>query len=155
MKSTTEDTRVLPSGATTRTTTTTISGKVAAYQAGKTLTITRFDGSKVTYLINEKSTVPADMIIGKTVTVLPLAAPGRARRADHHVRHHDQDRDGPGPLTVKKEPEMLTILLVIAVLMLLGAIPSWPHSRGWGYGPSGGLGLVVLILVVLLLSGRI
>jgi hypothetical protein len=50
---------------------------------------------------------------------------------------------------------MLTILLVIAVLMLLGAIPSWPHSRGWGYGPSGGLGLVVLILVVLLLSGRI
>jgi hypothetical protein len=50
---------------------------------------------------------------------------------------------------------MLTILLVIAVLMLLGAIPSWPHSRGWGYGPSGGLGLVVLILVVLLLSGRV
>ena len=76
VKSTTEDTRVLPSGATTRTTTTTISGKVAAYQAGKTLTITRFDGSKVTYLINDKSTVPADMVIGKTVTVLPLAAPG-------------------------------------------------------------------------------
>jgi hypothetical protein len=50
---------------------------------------------------------------------------------------------------------MLTILLVIAVLMLLGAVPAWPHSRGWGYGPSGGLGLVVLILVVLLLSGRI
>ena len=50
---------------------------------------------------------------------------------------------------------MLTILLVIAVLMLLGAIPAWPHSRGWGYGPSGGLGLVVLVLVVLLLSGRI
>jgi hypothetical protein len=76
VKSTTEDTRVLPSGATTRTTTTTFTGKVAAYQAGKTLTITRFDGSKVTYLINDKSTVPADMIIGKTVTVLPLAAPG-------------------------------------------------------------------------------
>ena len=76
VKSTTEDTRVLPSGATTRTTTTTLSGKVAAYQAGKTLTITRFDGSKVTYLINDKSTVPADMIIGKTVTVLPLAGPG-------------------------------------------------------------------------------
>jgi hypothetical protein len=79
VKKTTEDTRVLPSGATTlttTTTTTTTSGKVAAYQAGKTLTITRFDGSKVTYLINDKSTVPADMIIGKTVTVLPLAAPG-------------------------------------------------------------------------------
>jgi hypothetical protein len=77
VKSTTEDTRTLPSGTTTRTTTTTFTGKVAAYQAGKTLTITRFDGSKVTYLINEKSTVPADMIIGKTVTVLPLAAPGQ------------------------------------------------------------------------------
>lgn len=50
---------------------------------------------------------------------------------------------------------MLTILVVIAVLALLGVLPTWPHSRGWGYGPSGGVGLVVLILVVLLLSGRI
>jgi hypothetical protein len=50
---------------------------------------------------------------------------------------------------------MLTILIVILILMLLGAIPSWPHSRSWGYGPSGGLGLVVIILIVLLLSGRL
>jgi hypothetical protein len=50
---------------------------------------------------------------------------------------------------------MVTILIVLAVLMLLGAIPAWPHSRNWGYGPSGGLGLVVLILVILLLTGRI
>jgi Protein of unknown function (DUF3309) len=50
---------------------------------------------------------------------------------------------------------MLTILLVLAVLMLLGAIPAWPHSRSWGYGPSGGLGLVVLVLVILLLTGRV
>jgi hypothetical protein len=50
---------------------------------------------------------------------------------------------------------MLTILLVIVVLMLLGAIPTWPHSRNWGYGPSGGLGLVLLILIVLMLSGRL
>ena len=50
---------------------------------------------------------------------------------------------------------MGTILLVILILMLLGAIPAWPHSRSWGYGPSGGLGLVVLVLVILLLSGRI
>lgn len=50
---------------------------------------------------------------------------------------------------------MLTILLVIVVLMLLGAIPSWPHSRGWGYYPSGGLGLVLLVLIVLMLSGRL
>jgi hypothetical protein len=48
-----------------------------------------------------------------------------------------------------------TILLIVLVLLLLGAIPAWPHSRGWGYGPSGGLGLVVLILLVLLVMGRI
>ena len=48
-----------------------------------------------------------------------------------------------------------TILLVILILMLLGALPSWPHSKGWGYGPSGGLGLIVAILLILLLLGRI
>ena len=48
-----------------------------------------------------------------------------------------------------------TILLIILVLMLIGAIPSWPHSKGWGYGPSGGLGLVLIIVVVLLLTGRL
>ena len=50
---------------------------------------------------------------------------------------------------------MLTILLVIAVLALLGVLPAWPHSRSWGYAPSGTVGLVVLILVVLLVAGRI
>jgi Protein of unknown function (DUF3309) len=50
---------------------------------------------------------------------------------------------------------MLTILLVVVLLMLVGAIPTWPHSRGWGYYPSGGLGLVLLILLVLLLAGRL
>ena len=48
-----------------------------------------------------------------------------------------------------------TILLVILILALLGTIPVWPHSREWGYGPSGGLGLIVLILVILLLLGKI
>jgi hypothetical protein len=48
-----------------------------------------------------------------------------------------------------------TILVVILILMLLGALPSWNHSRNWGYGPSGGLGLVVVILLVLLIMGRI
>ena len=48
-----------------------------------------------------------------------------------------------------------TILLVLLILMLLGAVPTWPHSRNWGYGPSGGLGLVVLIIVILLLLGHI
>ena len=48
-----------------------------------------------------------------------------------------------------------TILLVILVLVLIGSIPTWSHSRNWGYGPSGGLGVVVLILLVLVLSGRL
>jgi hypothetical protein len=48
-----------------------------------------------------------------------------------------------------------TILLVIVVLMLVGALPTWPHSHNWGYMPSGGLGLVLIILIVLLLAGRI
>jgi hypothetical protein len=46
---------------------------------------------------------------------------------------------------------MITIILIILVLAFLGAIPSWPHSRGWGYYPSGGIGLIVLILIILLL----
>jgi hypothetical protein len=50
---------------------------------------------------------------------------------------------------------MLPILLVILLLLALGALPAWPYSRGWGYYPSGGLGVVVVILVVLLLLGRI
>ena len=50
---------------------------------------------------------------------------------------------------------MSTILIVVLVLLLLGAIPAWPHSRGWGYRPSGGIGVVVLILVILLLTGRL
>ena len=46
---------------------------------------------------------------------------------------------------------MVTILIVILILMLIGAFPAWPYSRGWGYYPSGGLGLIVLIILVLLL----
>ena len=48
-----------------------------------------------------------------------------------------------------------TILLVILVLLVVGVIPTWPHSKGWGYGPSGLLGVVLLIVIVLLLTGRI
>jgi hypothetical protein len=48
-----------------------------------------------------------------------------------------------------------TILLVILILILVGALPTWPHSKSWGYYPSGGMGLIVLILVILLLTGRI
>ncbi len=50
---------------------------------------------------------------------------------------------------------LVTIILIVLLLMLIGAIPAWPHSRGWGYGPSGGLGLVVVVRLVLLLMGYI
>jgi hypothetical protein len=56
---------------------------------------------------------------------------------------------------IRQGEKMITVLIVLAVLMLLGAVPAWPHSRSWGYGPSGGLGLIVLILVILVLSGRL
>jgi peptidoglycan/LPS O-acetylase OafA/YrhL len=48
-----------------------------------------------------------------------------------------------------------TILLIIVILLLIGAIPAWPHSRQWGYGPSGGLGLVLVVLLILFLLGKI
>jgi hypothetical protein len=50
---------------------------------------------------------------------------------------------------------MYTILLVVLILLLLGALPTWPYSRGWGYYPSGGLGLIVVIVIILLLMGRL
>ena len=50
---------------------------------------------------------------------------------------------------------MGTILIIVLILLLLGALPTWPYSSGWGYYPSGGLGLVLLIVVVLLLMGRV
>jgi hypothetical protein len=75
---------------------------------------------------------------------------------------------GPGPSIAEfmpsrtprhhlsKEPSMLgTILLIVLVLLLLGALPAWPHSRGWGYAPSGVFGLLVVILLILLLTGNI
>jgi hypothetical protein len=55
----------------------------------------------------------------------------------------------------EKPMSLGTILLIVLVLMLLGAIPTWPHSRSWGYAPSGVLGLVVVVILVLLLMGRL
>jgi len=52
-------------------------------------------------------------------------------------------------------PDVSTILIIVLILLLLGALPTWPYSGGWGYYPSGGLGLVLLIVVILLLTGRI
>jgi hypothetical protein len=50
---------------------------------------------------------------------------------------------------------MTTILLIIVILLLVGALPTWPYSSGWGYYPSGGLGLLLLILIILMLTGRV
>jgi len=58
--------------------------------------------------------------------------------------------------TAKKEnPMLMTVLIVVVILALIGALPTWPHSRSWGYYPSGGLGLVVIVLIVLLLMNRV
>lgn len=56
---------------------------------------------------------------------------------------------------VEGEHLMSTILLIILVILLIGALPTWPYSTGWGYYPSGGLGLVVLIVLILVLMGRV
>jgi hypothetical protein len=48
-----------------------------------------------------------------------------------------------------------TLLLIVLILMLIGVIPAWPHSRNWGYGPSGGIGLILTILIIMLLVGRL
>jgi hypothetical protein len=53
------------------------------------------------------------------------------------------------------EDRMSTILLIILILLLIGVLPLWPYSGGWGYYPSGGLGLLVVILIILLLTGRL
>jgi hypothetical protein len=49
---------------------------------------------------------------------------------------------------------MMTLLIVLVLLALIGVIPAWPHSRSWGYGPSGGVGLVLVVVMILFLTGR-
>jgi hypothetical protein len=56
---------------------------------------------------------------------------------------------------VEEQTVLGTVLLVVLILLLVGALPTWPHSAGWGYYPSSGLGLLLIIIVVLLVSGRI
>ena len=58
------------------------------------------------------------------------------------------------PPWLSRSEGMSTILLIVLILLLVGALPTWPHSSKWGYGPSGGLGLVLVILVILLLMGK-
>jgi len=61
------------------------------------------------------------------------------------------------PYTAHRESDMSisTILLIILVLLLIGALPAWPYSSGWGYYPSGGMGLVLIVLLVLVVTGRL
>jgi hypothetical protein len=75
VKKVTEDTRRGPNGETTRTTTTSISGRVDAYEAGKLVTITQADGTRVTYMINAQSKLPADLAVGKAVAIVPVVGP--------------------------------------------------------------------------------
>jgi hypothetical protein len=74
VKKTTEETTTSPSGMTTKTTTTEITGKVEAFQPGRTLTIVRADGSRVTYTLTSTSQLPADLVVGKTVSVVPVVS---------------------------------------------------------------------------------
>jgi hypothetical protein len=59
------------------------------------------------------------------------------------------------PTSSEDDMTLGTILLIVLILLLIGAFPSWPHSRGWGYGPTSGVGLLLIIVIVLLLMGRI
>jgi hypothetical protein len=59
------------------------------------------------------------------------------------------------PYFKEDEPMLSTVLIVVLVLALIGALPTWPYSAGWGYYPSGGLGIIVLVVLVLLLTGRL
>jgi hypothetical protein len=54
-----------------------------------------------------------------------------------------------------RQPMLYTILIIILILALLGSLPTWPYSSGWGYGPSGGFGLIVIILLILVFTGRL
>lgn len=71
-------------------------------------------------------------------------------RKDRHATHY------AAPFAVE-EPAMSlgTILVIVLILLLIGAVPTWPHSRSWGYAPSGGLGLILLVVIVLLVMGRL
>lgn len=93
---------------------------------------------------------------------------GSKSRHGSRMARADVARSGPGPDGDWGVPHLArqhwtrtvimalsTILLIIVILLLLGAVPAWPHSRGWGYGPSGLLGVVLLVLIILLLMGRI
>jgi len=73
----------------------------------------------------------------------------------HDPRIHTYERKIKEVKRQERRENMGTILIVILILVLVGALPTWPHSKKWGYYPSGGIGLVLLIVLILLLMGRI
>jgi Protein of unknown function (DUF3309) len=82
--------------------------------------------------------------------------PSATSRANSAVSRLASKRSVPrGSVLLENTMSLGTILLIVLILMLVGAIPTWGHSKSWGYGPSGGLGLIVIVVVVLLLMGRI
>ena len=95
---------------------------------------------------------------GKVTGDAKLEAEGTAEKAAGKVQNavggvKDTLRDANE--AVRRTGRMSTILLIILVLLLLGALPTWPYSGGWGYYPSGGLGLVLLIVIILVVTGRL
>jgi hypothetical protein len=71
-------------------------------------------------------------------------------RVNNPVCRMNRQREAKGRIIM-----LHTVLIVLLILFLVGALPTWPHSANWGYGPSGGLSLILLILVILLLTGRL
>jgi hypothetical protein len=76
-------------------------------------------------------------------------------KTESRAAHQRRGQAGCKCSDLERKVMLGTVLVVLLVLMLLGALPTWPHSRSWGYYPSGGLGLLLTILVVLLLLGKI
>jgi len=92
VKRTTEDTRQMPNGTTTKTTTTTISGRVEAYEPGKLVTITQADGTRTTYMITAQSKLPADLAVGKAVAIVPVVgADGQSVQTITYILAPSQD----------------------------------------------------------------
>jgi hypothetical protein len=87
-------------------------------------------------------------VVGTCIASLDFSLerkPSKFGRSAHHEREAN----------TKGQAVMGTILLIILILLLLGAVPVWPHSRGWGYYPGGGIGLILIIVLILVLMGRI
>lgn len=140
-KSTTQETRTDESGATSTTTTTTTSGRVEAYTAGKSITVLRSDGSRVTYGITSQSSVPEGVVIGKTITIVPVD-PREPRRADHHGPRaiEGAHRLGHGPRGCPRGPSCAERVLQQAGAVQSAVIPddvdrADPDDPAAGAGP--------------------